>query len=91
MRVTRISRRIEHKLWLGGFETICPAVEMTAELGPEDDLEDAQKQLDAVVEKYWHREALRELRMVVKRRGGEPVENDLVPKLMDGVKQSMGG
>ena len=88
MRIVQIKRRIEHKLWLGGYETISPNIEYIADLEEGEDLIKAQSELDAVVEKLWHLAALKELRLVHARRKAENTvwSDDQIESLMNGIK-----
>ncbi len=89
MKIVKIEREVAHKIFVGGFETIQPTLRMTALLDEGDDYEKVLAMLDEVLTKEWSKVAVHELRLVAKRRGGNPIENDQVPDLMQAFKMQL--
>jgi len=86
MKIVVIEREIAHKLNVAKYESIAPTLRMRAELEEGDDPVEARRELSKVMSAEWNKIALEELRMVRKRRGDSPVENDSLTDLMSHFK-----
>lgn len=86
MKIEKIEREVRHKIFMGGFETIEPCVRLTAVLEAGDDPEEARKELSKIAIGMWAKEVLAEIRLVHKRRGDNPPDNDKTPQLMGAFK-----
>jgi len=87
MKIRRIEREVRHKIFVGGFDTIEPCLRLTAELDEGEDLDAARKELDSIIMPMWAKEVLSEIRLVHKRRGDSPPENDKTVQLMGAFKE----
>jgi len=83
MKIVRVEREISHKINIGGFETICPTIRLTAELDEDDSRSGAIAELNEVILEAWSKLALEEMRIVHKRRNLAPVDKD--PERLDHV------
>ncbi len=91
MKLLKLTRTSTHKLFIGGYETIEPSVSLTAELEEGDTLEDANLQLNSLLEEAHISATMHELRLVAKRRRGQVVEKDKVPELIGAMKTMLRG
>lgn len=90
MKITIIEREISHTVQTAKYENIKPTIRLVAELDEGEDLNTANKEFNAVIEKMWAKLALTEARWVHKRRKGK-VENDCLPELMSNFKEMLKG
>lgn len=85
MKVVKIQLTLEQRIFVGNYETIAPAVSLTAELEPGEDSTAASMQLQQILSADWAKVAMLELKNVARRRNAEM--NDELRKAIEGVNK----
>ncbi len=73
MKIIQIEREISYKINVGNYESIMPTLRMVATLEEGEDVLQARRDLDSIIEKEWWGIHNRDVALVNTRRGVKSV------------------